>query len=207
MSAPDGAADGPDLADEAVHERIVHLAFGGDAERYGRFVDAVRAAIPPDVTVVLRGSVVTGRKWEDGRPFDADGPGTSDLDLTLVGGDMLKLYDRHYIPGLHAAPLSDDDPDVAPALVPLRRALCAMVGRPVNIQATSDLVQYARDVLLDQPYFVVLDRDDRQAELPAWERELEAKRAALAAATGDGDDAGDGAGDADVPGRGGPARP
>ena len=27
----------------------------------------------------------TNKKWDDGRPFDADGKGTSDLDLTLVG--------------------------------------------------------------------------------------------------------------------------
>jgi hypothetical protein len=28
---------------------------------------------------------VTGFRWKDGATFDADGPGTSDLDLTLVG--------------------------------------------------------------------------------------------------------------------------
>jgi hypothetical protein len=193
VSAPEEGADVRELPDEAVRDRIVRLAFGGDAEHYARFVDAVRAAIPPDVTVVLRGSVVTGQRWEDGRPFDADGPGTSDLDLTLVGGDMLKLYERFYLPALHSVPLSDEAPDVAPTLAPLRRALCAMVGRPVNIQATSDLVQYARDVLLDQPYFVVVDRDERRHELPAWERELEARRAARPDA-GDAGDAGDDAG-------------
>ena len=187
MSGPDAAgapgarADGePDLSDAAVRARIVRLAFGGDPARFEAFVDALRQAIPPDVTVALRGSVVTGRRWEDGAPFDADGPGTSDLDLALVGGDMLKLFEKMYIPGLHAAPLSDEDPEVAPTLVPLRRALCAMVGRPVNLQATSDLVQYARDVLLDQPYHVILDRREREHELPAWERELEARRAAAA---------------------------
>ena len=30
-----------------------------------------------------------GMRWKDGAPFDAEGPGTSDLDLTLVGGDAL----------------------------------------------------------------------------------------------------------------------
>ena len=190
-----GAAAAPDperdRSDEAVRERIVRLAFGGDPARYAQFVEALRAALPPDVTVALRGSVVTGRRWEDGRPFDADGPGTSDLDLALVGGDMLSLYERFYIPGLHAAPLDDRDPAVAPALVPLRRARCALAGRPVNLQATSDLVQYARDVLLDQPYFVVLDRDERRHELPAWERELAAKRAAAASGAPPADDGSD----------------
>ena len=126
---------------------------------------AIREALPADVTVVLRGSAVIGVRWEDGAPFDADGPGTSDLDLTLVGGDMLKLWseDAFYIPKLHTAPLNDDTPDSCPSLVPLRRALCRIAGRPVNIQATSSFVQYARDVLLDQPYFTLIDGEGERA--------------------------------------------
>ena len=170
-----------ELPDEAIRERIVALAFGGDQERFQRVLAAIRAAIPPDVTVVLRGSAVTGIRWADGQPFDADGPGTSDIDLTLVGGDMLKLWreDAFYIPMLHTAPLSDEAPDVAPVLVPLRRALCTIAGRAVNIQATSSLVQYGRDVLMDQPYFTLIDADDREHERAAWERDLEARKREL----------------------------
>lgn len=148
------------LPDEEVRRRIVQLAFGGNEERWRDFVAALRAVVPRDAAVVLRGSAVTGVRWADGAEFDADGPGTSDLDLTLVGGDMLKLFDSHYIPGLHSAPLSDKDPEAAPPLVPLRRALCALAGRPVNIQATSSFVQYARDILLDQPYYTVLEKEE-----------------------------------------------
>lgn len=144
-------------SDDAVRARIIELGFGGDAARLEQFIQAIRDAIPVPVTVVLRGSAVTGVKWADGSPFDAEGPGTSDLDLTLVGGDMLKLFDEFYIPGLHSVPLNDDSARVAPALVPLRRALCTIAGRPVNIQATSSLVQYARDILLDQPYYTLID--------------------------------------------------
>lgn len=144
----------------AIRERIVTLAFGGDAARYEQFVQALREVIPPDVMVVLRGSAVTGTRWDDGAPFDADGPGTSDLDLTFVGGDMLKLFDEFYIPGLHSVPLSDEHPDASPTFLPLRRALCAIAGRPVNIQATSDFVQYGRDIVMNQPYFTVLERRD-----------------------------------------------
>ena len=38
-----------------------------------------------------------------------EGPGTSDLDLTLIGGEALKLFrlDGFYVPGLHSRPLSD----------------------------------------------------------------------------------------------------
>jgi hypothetical protein len=180
------AAEVRELPASAVRARIVRLAFGGDEARYEAFVDVLRGVVPPDVAVVLRGSAVTGYRWADGARFDADGPGTSDLDLTFVGRAMLKLWEEFYIPGLHSVPLSDEHPDAAPTFVPLRRALCELTGRPVNIQATSDLVQYARDVLLDQPYFTILGRDERTAEEhETWEREIERRRAALEAA-GDG---------------------
>src|SRR4029450_7499290 len=153
-----------ELTSEEVRQRVIQLAFGGDRERFDAFVHAIREALADGVTVVVRGSAVIGVRWEDGSPFDADGPGTSDLDLTLVGGDMLKLWsdDAFYIPKLHTAPLNDATPHACPSLEPLRRALCRIAGRPVNIQATSSFVQYARDVLFDQPYFTLIDgeKDD-----------------------------------------------
>ncbi|HEX6630161.1 MAG TPA: hypothetical protein VF048_03680 [Gemmatimonadaceae bacterium] len=149
-----------DMSDAAVRERIVRLAFDGDEGRFARFVEVLREVVTPDATVILRGSAVTGERWEDGAPFDADGPRTSDVDLTFVGGDMLRLFERFYIPALHSVPLSEEHPDAAPSLVPLRHTLCALAGRPVNIQATSDLVQYARDVVFNQPYYVLLAGSD-----------------------------------------------
>jgi hypothetical protein len=59
--------------------------------------------------------------------------------------------------------------------------------RPVNIQATSDWVQYGRDVLFDQPYYTILDKDDREAERARFERELAEKRRAPDASGGAGD--------------------
>jgi hypothetical protein len=149
--------DGP-LTGEDVRARIVELAFDGDEARYAAFVRTLREAIPPDVEVVLRGSAVTGKRWGDGAPFDADGPGTSDLDLTLIGGGMVKHFDVFYIPGLHSAPLSDDHPDASMTFLPLQRALTKIARRPVNLQATSDFVQYLRDVVMTQPYFVLLPK-------------------------------------------------
>lgn len=148
-----------ELTDDQIRDRILQLGFGGDRARFDAFVSALEEALPDDVTVVVRGSAVIGLRWEDGAPFDADGPGTSDLDLTLVGGDMLKLWsdDAFYIPKLHTAPLNEHTPQSCPSLVPLRRALCKIAGRPVNIQATSSIVQYARDVLFDQPYFTLIE--------------------------------------------------
>ncbi|MGH7678768.1 MAG: hypothetical protein ACRENU_09900 [Gemmatimonadaceae bacterium] len=156
--------------DEVIRARVIELAFSGDTRRYDLFLQTLREAIPPDVSVILRGSAVTGTRWEDGSRFDSDGPGTSDLDLTLIGGDMVKHFEVFYIPGLHSAPLSDAHPDASVTFIPLRHALTRIAGRPVNIQATSDLVQYLRDIVMNQPYFVMVDKEDTEAstaEAPA----------------------------------------
>ena len=143
---------------EAALQRVVRLAFGGDRQRYDEFIRTLREAIPPDVSVVLRGSAVTGTRWGSDVPFDADGPGTSDLDLTLIGGSMVQHFDVFYIPGLHTAPLSDEHPDASATFEPLRRALSRIARRPVTIQATADLVQFLRDKVMSQPYFMLLPK-------------------------------------------------
>ena len=166
-NAPDNSAASTsslDLTSDEVRERVVRLAFGGDQARYDEFLRVLRETIPPDVAIVLRGSAVTGTRWEDGAPFDADGPGTSDLDLTLVGGGMVNHFDVFYIPGLHTAPLSEEHPDASATFVPLRQALCRIAGRPVNIQATADLVQFARDLVMSQPYFVMIPKADAKPD-------------------------------------------
>ena len=149
-----------DLTEAAKRANVIRLAFGNDARRFDAFCDVVRAAMPPDTSVVVRGSAITGARWKDGSPFDADGPGTSDLDLTLVGDEVLGYYTLtgFYVPGVHTIPLSDEHPDIAPALVPLRRRLVDMVRRPVNIQATRDFVMYLRGGLLGQPYLTLIGK-------------------------------------------------
>src|SRR5688572_9179485 len=69
-----------------IRERVIRLAFDGDPARFGEFVGALSDATPDGVDVILRGSAITGYKWKTGEPFDHDGPGTSDLDVTFVGG-------------------------------------------------------------------------------------------------------------------------
>jgi len=148
------------LTEQDKRANVVRLAFQGDEERLKEFVEIIRGAIPPDTGVVLRGSAVTGRRWKDGALFDCEGPGTSDLDLTLVGDEVIVLYKvtGFFLPGIHSRPISKDDPDIAPALVPLRERLMDMVGRPVNIQATRDFVMYVRGELLGQPYLVLIEK-------------------------------------------------
>lgn len=144
--------------DRPTLERIVQIAFRGDPGYYAEFHRALVAVTPPESEVILRGSAVTGIRWEDGRPFDADGPGTSDLDITFIGGNLITLWQSFYIPGLHTVPLSDEHPDACPTFLPLRKQLCELAGRPVNLQASSNLVQYARDVLFEQPYFTLVEK-------------------------------------------------
>jgi hypothetical protein len=148
------------LTEEQKRTNVIHLAFGDSEERYLDFVRVIREEIPEGTAVVLRGSAVTGTRWKDGAPFDAEGPGTSDLDLTLVGDAAIGLFvvTGFFVPGIHSRPLSDEDPNIAPDLVPLRETLMAMTGRPVNIQASRDLVMKFRGDLLDQPYFTVIGK-------------------------------------------------
>ena len=136
---------------------VVKLAFRGDEGKFEEFCRIVREAVPEANAGVMRGSATTGFRWRDGSPFDGDGPGTSDLDLTLVGADVLRYYtiDGYWIPGIHSRPLSEKDPDIAPELVPLRERLMRMVGRPVNIQGTRDWVQSLRGEWMGQPYLVL----------------------------------------------------
>ena len=151
--------DAHKMTELAVRSRIITLAFGGDERLFIAFYRKLQQGIPEGTGIVLRGSVVTNSRYEDGTPFDSLGIGTSDLDVTLVGKKVMALWadDGFYIPALHTKPLCDKDPDIAPSLNPLRESLQQLVGRPVNFQATASLVLYARDVLFDEPYHIVVE--------------------------------------------------
>jgi hypothetical protein len=148
------------LTEEQMRRNVIELAFGGDEDKFQEFCDLIQVAVPPGSAAVLRGSSVTGERYDDGAPFDADGPGTSDLDLTLIGGDVVDLYDLtgSYLPGVHTMPMGDDHPGIAPQLEPLRRKLVSLVNRPVNIQASRDIWQQIRGDLMGQPYLTLFGK-------------------------------------------------
>ena len=150
--------DAHEMNESEVRSRIVTLAFGGDERLFIAFYKKLQQGLPDGTVIVLRGSVITNKRHEDGTPFDSQGKGTSDLDVTLVGSKVMEAWNTgaYYIPGLHTKPLCDKDPDIAPSLEPLRESLQELVGRPVNMQATSSLVLYGRDVLFGEPYYVVV---------------------------------------------------
>lgn len=147
------------LTEEQKRTNVLRLAFDGNQEKFDEFCQLIRQEIPPGTTVVLRGSAITGRRWKDDAPFDSEGPGTSDLDVTLVGEKAVALFKPtgFFVPGVHSRPVSQDDPDIAPSLIPLREALMVLTGRPVNIQASREVVIRFRGDLLDQPYLTLLD--------------------------------------------------
>lgn len=150
------------LSEAEKRDNVIRLAFGDDPERFEAFCRILEEFVPPGTTVILRGSAVTGLRWRDGEAFDADGPGTSDLDITFVGDDGVDYFEPSgfYVPGVHSRPLSDKDPDIAPELVPLRKKLMDMVRRPVNLQASREIVTKLRGDLLGQPYLTLCVKPD-----------------------------------------------
>jgi hypothetical protein len=153
------AKDTDEMSDQEIRERIINLAFEGDENLFLQFREKLRAGLPGDTGVALRGSVVTNERYEDKREFDADGKGTSDLDVTLIGDEVIRLWDEDafYIPKVHTKPLCDQDPFIAPALRPLREELQKMMRRPVNFQATANFILFVRDILFDQPYYTLIE--------------------------------------------------
>ena len=147
------------LTEAEKRQTFIDLVFAGDTARYDEFRQAIAAVVPAGTRAIVRGSAVTGVRWKDAAPFDADGPGTSDVDLTLVGADVLGAFTLagSFIPGVHSKPMGDDAPAIAPALVELREELTRMAGRPVNVQASRDWVILLRGELIGQPYLTLFE--------------------------------------------------
>jgi hypothetical protein len=168
MGEPDPAEEPvrAGMSEAEMRDNVIRLAFGGDPRRYEEFCEAIRGEIPSGTAAVLRGSAVTGFRHDDKAPFDADGPGTSDLDLTLVGAEAVAFYrlSGFFIPKVHSRPVSEKDPDIAPDLVPLRDRLMGMVKRPVNIQGTRDWVMFVREHLMGQPYLTLCGKTETETE-------------------------------------------
>ncbi len=150
----------PVSAASALEPDALERGFGGDAARLRRFVKTLRAALPAGTTIALRGSTVAGRSFKTGEPFDAAGPGTSDLDVVVVGEPVLGLWvpEAQLLGGINTLPLSDDARWVAPSLDRARRRAQAVARRPVSIQAMAGWFLDLRTLVQGQPY-VVLDGD------------------------------------------------
>src|SRR4030095_1976306 len=95
--------DAHEMDQTELRSRIITLAFGGDERLFIAFYRKLQQGLPEGTGIVLRGSVVTNERHEDGTPFDSQGVGTSDLDVTVVGKTVMNAWtsDGYYIPGLH----------------------------------------------------------------------------------------------------------
>jgi hypothetical protein len=116
---------------------VVRRVFGGNRARFDAFVGELRRGLPAGTEVYLFGSAHTGRAFVSGKPFDARGTATSDMDVLLVGPDAHAAF----LPagkvrgGQATLPLSSAHPDIAPRLTALRSRLEALAGRPVSLSA------------------------------------------------------------------------
>lgn len=131
--------------------------FGGDPAALAQFIACLREALPDGTTIVLRGSAVTGYRHAQDVPFDADGPGTSDLDVVAIGEDAMGLWvpEARLIGGINTLPLSDKAPWVAPSLDPARRRAQALVARPLSIQAMAGWFLDLRALVQGHPYVIL----------------------------------------------------
>ena len=77
--------DPHEMSEVEIRSRIVTLAFGGDERLFIAFYRKLQQGLPEGTGIVVRGSVVTNKRHEDGAPFDSLGKCTSDFDVTVVG--------------------------------------------------------------------------------------------------------------------------
>ncbi len=144
----------PGSEEPALLAASVERAFRGDVDRFARFMRVLQEGVPPGTTIVLRGSAVQGESYRTGEPFDARGPGTSDLDIVLVGDAAMAEWHpgAFYLPGVNTMPLWDEAREVAPGLEPARAAAQEIAGRPVAIQAMARWFLDLRSGLQGTPY-------------------------------------------------------
>jgi hypothetical protein len=136
----------------------IDRAFGGDLDRFALFMRALQDGVPGGTRLVLRGSAVQGASYKTGEPFDARGPGTSDLDVVLLGEDAMAAWDpdAFYLPGVNTQPLDDASPHIAdPRLERARREAQDAAARPVALQAMARWFLDLRSGLQGTPYVVL----------------------------------------------------
>jgi hypothetical protein len=142
----------PDSVD--LFRKVVSRGFKGDWAVFARFMEKLQEALPPETRIAIRGSVVTGCSYRTGKFFDALGEGTSDLDLVLIGEEVMTKWETEgfYIPGILTMPLNDQNTHFASWLNPVREKLQKLVDRPVHIQAMPEWLLELRTRVQKTPY-------------------------------------------------------
>ena len=164
LSALGIEVDPPVVAEdpEQVRKATLDRAFGGDQGRLAQFISILTPVLPAGTRLFLRGSAVSGESYKTKEPFDAAGPGTSDLDIVITGPEAMNLFadDGFYLPRVNSRPLCDHDRAVAPELDAARSAAQDLVGRPVSIQAMAEWFMDIRSATQGTPHLFL-------AEVPA----------------------------------------
>ncbi len=147
----------PQRVSDALLGGAIARGFDGEPARLAGFVAVLRGVLPVDTTIALRGSTVMGRAFLDGAPYDAGGPGSSDLDLVLMGDAAVDLWvpEARLLGGINTLPLNDEAPWVAPVLDGPRREAQALVARPLSIQAMARWFLDLRVALQAQHYVIL----------------------------------------------------
>lgn len=159
QGGPSSAPAFPGSGEVPLSPEVIDRGFAGDPARLRSFVAAIHSGLPADTVIGLRGSAVVGFSFETGVPFDAGGPGTSDLDVVVLGDEAMDLWvpSAQLIGHVNTLPLSDEAPWVAPGLDHARRRAQAIVGRPVSIQAMLRWFLDLRAIVQGQPYAILHD--------------------------------------------------
>ncbi len=147
----------PDSSDPQLLTAAIERAFNGDTARFGEFVKALQGGVPRGTQLALRGSAIQGHAYRTEEPFDAKGPGTSDLDVVLFGDEAMAAWhdDGYVVRGVNTLPLSDTTAWLAPSLDPARREAQSIARRPVSLQAMAPWFLDLRAALQVQPYVLL----------------------------------------------------
>ncbi|RPH35991.1 MAG: hypothetical protein EHM90_03010 [Chloroflexi bacterium] len=148
----------PDSEDPQLLTAAIERAFDGDTARFGDFVKALQRGVPRGTQLALRGSAIQGYAYGTEEPFDAKGPGTSDLDVVVFGEEAMAAWhdDGFVVRGVNTLPLSDETAWFAPSLDRARREAQAIARRPVSIQAMAPWFLDLRAALQVQPYVLLV---------------------------------------------------
>src|SRR5678815_4007419 len=99
-----------EMNESEIRSRVITLAFGGDERLFIAFYRKLQQGLPEGTGIALRGSVVTNKRYQDDTPFDSQGVGTSDLDVTLVGRKVMEMWESSafYICLLYTSDAADE---------------------------------------------------------------------------------------------------
>ena len=106
------------LGEAEMRDNVIRLAFGGDPRRLRGVLRGVLRRHAAGHGGRAAGQRRDRRAHGDHAPFDADGPGTSDLDLTLVGA--------------RSSPSTRSTASTSPASTPSRSARRTRTSRPTS---------------------------------------------------------------------------